>query len=178
MPGVAFVLGDTAAEAQEKAAEIRGRQVSPQNAILALEQIWGVDLSSYDPDGPLPDIDPVPDSGLVRGRVRVADPFAVAEKWRALSREKGLSIRQTVIEASGRRPSSAPPSGRRRARRVRARPTRPTASSSYRIRPRAASTSSWTGSSRSCRSAACSGRSTPAPRCAHTSGWPEPAWKG
>ena len=103
MPGAAFVLGDTAAEAQEKAAEIRGRQVSPQDAILALEQIWGVDLSSYDPDGPLPGIDPVPDSGLVRGRVRVADPFAVAEKWRALSREKGLSIRQTVIEASGRR---------------------------------------------------------------------------
>lgn len=102
MPGVTVVLGDTAAEAQEQAAEIRRLQVSPQHAILALEQIWGVDLSSYDPDGPLPDIDPDPESALVQGRVKIADPFAIAEKWRALSRAKGLSIRQTVIEASGR----------------------------------------------------------------------------
>ncbi|MFF1680441.1 NtaA/DmoA family FMN-dependent monooxygenase [Streptomyces sp. NPDC058256] len=102
MPGVTVVLGDTAAEAQERAADIRRLQVSPQSAILALEQIWGVDLSSYDPDGPLPDIDPDPESTLVQGRVKIADPFAIAEKWRALSREKGLSIRQTVIEASGR----------------------------------------------------------------------------
>lgn len=102
MPGVTFVLGDTAAEAQERAAEIRRQQISPQNALLTLEQIWGVDLSSYDPDGPLPEFDPVPESDLVQGRVRIADPVAVAEKWRALSREKGLSIRGTVIEASGR----------------------------------------------------------------------------
>lgn len=102
MPGVTFVLGDTAAEAQERAAEIRRQQISPQNALLTLEQIWGVDLSSYDPDGPLPDIDPDPESTLVQGRVKLADPLVVAQKWRALAREKGLSIRQTVIEASGR----------------------------------------------------------------------------
>lgn len=102
MPGVSVVLGDTAAEAQEKAAEIRRQQVSPQNAILALEQIWGTDLSSYDPDGPFPDFDPVPDLSLTQGRTRRGDTVAMAEKWRALSREKGLSIRQTVIEASGR----------------------------------------------------------------------------
>ncbi|MFI0775976.1 NtaA/DmoA family FMN-dependent monooxygenase [Streptomyces sp. NPDC021212] len=102
MPGVTFVLGDTAAEAREKAAEIRRQQVSPQNAILALEQVWGVDLSGYDPDGPLPDIDPDPGSHLVQGRVRHADPLALAAKWRALSEEKGLSIRETVIETTGR----------------------------------------------------------------------------
>ncbi|WP_405947025.1 NtaA/DmoA family FMN-dependent monooxygenase [Streptomyces prunicolor] len=102
MPGVSVVLGDTAAEAQERAAEIRRQQVSPQNAILALEQIWGTDLSSYDPDGPFPDFDPVPDASLTQGRTRRGDTVAMAEKWRALSREKGLSIQQTVIEASGR----------------------------------------------------------------------------
>ncbi|NEB73921.1 LLM class flavin-dependent oxidoreductase [Streptomyces sp. SID14478] len=102
MPGVTFVLGDTAAEAQERAAEIRRQQVSPQNAILALEQIWGVDLSSYDPDGPLPDIDPVADSGLSQGRTHRGDVFEVAERWRELSRAKGLSIRQTVIETTSR----------------------------------------------------------------------------
>ncbi|MFF4188819.1 NtaA/DmoA family FMN-dependent monooxygenase [Streptomyces sp. NPDC001691] len=102
MPGVTFVLGDTAAEAQEKAAEIRHQQVSPQNAILALEQIWGRDLSGYDPDGPLPEIDPDPDSGLVQGRVKITNAFEIAAKWRALSEAKGLSIRQTVIETTGR----------------------------------------------------------------------------
>ncbi|MDV9190874.1 NtaA/DmoA family FMN-dependent monooxygenase [Streptomyces sp. SR27] len=102
MPGVTYVLGDTDAEAQEHAAEIRRQQVSPQNAILALEQIWGRDLSGHDPDGPLPEIDPDPESALVQGRVRVADPVAVARRWRALSEAKGLSIRQTVIESSSR----------------------------------------------------------------------------
>ncbi|MCB5909867.1 NtaA/DmoA family FMN-dependent monooxygenase [Streptomyces pinistramenti] len=102
MPGVTFVLGDTAAEAQQQAAEIRRQQVSPQNALLALEQIWGVDLSAYDPEGPLPDIDPVPESELAQGRVKIADPKAVADRWRALSQAKGLSIRETVIETTGR----------------------------------------------------------------------------
>ncbi|WP_371628736.1 NtaA/DmoA family FMN-dependent monooxygenase [Streptomyces sp. NBC_00341] len=102
MPGVGFVLGDTDAEAREKAAALRLQQVSPQNAMLALEQVWGRDLSSYDPDGPLPEADPVPDSELVQGRVRLGDPLAVAARWRALSRQKGLSIRQTVIEATTR----------------------------------------------------------------------------
>ncbi|MFI9173267.1 NtaA/DmoA family FMN-dependent monooxygenase [Streptomyces lincolnensis] len=102
MPGVGVVLGDTAAEAQEKAAVIRRQQTSPQTALLTLEQIWGVDLSSYDPDGPLPDIDPVAEPSLTQGRTRRGDTVAIAEKWRALSREKGLSIRQTVIEAGGR----------------------------------------------------------------------------
>jgi len=102
MPGVGVVLGDTAAEAQERAAEIRRQQTSPQTALLTLEQIWGVDLSSYDPDGPLPDIDPVVDPALAHGRTRRGDTVAIAEKWRALSKEKGLSIRETVIEAGGR----------------------------------------------------------------------------
>ncbi|MFE0773676.1 NtaA/DmoA family FMN-dependent monooxygenase [Streptomyces sp. NPDC058861] len=102
MPGVTYVLGDTDADARERAAEIRRQQVSPQNAILALEQVWGRDLSAHDPDGPLPDVDPDPDSTLVQGRVRVADPVGVARKWRALSEARGLSIRETVIESTGR----------------------------------------------------------------------------
>ncbi|MFC5174777.1 NtaA/DmoA family FMN-dependent monooxygenase [Streptomyces mutomycini] len=102
MPGVTVVIGDTDAEARENAAEIRRQQVSPQNAILALEQVWGRDLSSYDPDGPLPAIDPDPGSSLVQGRVRVADPAAVAARWRELSEAGGLSIRQTVIESTAR----------------------------------------------------------------------------
>ncbi|MFD5198875.1 NtaA/DmoA family FMN-dependent monooxygenase [Streptomyces sp. NPDC058375] len=102
MPGVTVVVGDNDAEAQEKAAEIRRQQVSPQNAILAAEQIWGTDLSAYDPDGPLPDIDPAPDSEITQGRVRHGDPFAIVARWRALAEAKGLSLRGTVIETTTR----------------------------------------------------------------------------
>ncbi|MGW6720533.1 NtaA/DmoA family FMN-dependent monooxygenase [Streptomyces sp. NPDC054995] len=102
MPGVTVVVGDNDAEAQEKAAEIRRQQVSPQNAILAAEQIWGTDLSAYDPDGPLPEIDPVTDSGITRGRVLHGDPSAVVARWRALAEAKGLSLRGTVIETTTR----------------------------------------------------------------------------
>ncbi|MGX2998060.1 NtaA/DmoA family FMN-dependent monooxygenase [Streptomyces sp. JNUCC 64] len=102
MPGVTVVLGDTVAEAQERAAGIRQQQISPQNAINALEQIWGVDLTDHDPDGPLPAGDPDLGSGVVQGRTTMGDPLAIAAKWRALSEAKGLSIRQTVIEATGR----------------------------------------------------------------------------
>ena len=55
LPAATFVLGDTEAEAQERAALIRRQQVSGPTAILFLEQVWNRDLSAYDPDGPLPD---------------------------------------------------------------------------------------------------------------------------
>lgn len=114
MAGIGVVLGDTAAEAREKAAVMRRQQTSPQTAILTPEQIRDIDPSSYDPDGPLPGIDPVAEPSLTRGWTRRGDTVAIAEKGvpplersrergrRALSREKGLSIRETVIEADGR----------------------------------------------------------------------------
>ncbi|GAA2723045.1 MULTISPECIES: LLM class flavin-dependent oxidoreductase [Streptomyces] len=102
MPGVTFVLGDTAAEAQERAHALREQQISPQTALLTLEQVWGRDLSGLDPDGPLPTCDPDPQGRLAQGRVALGDPFAVVARWRALAEAKGLSARQTVIEATGR----------------------------------------------------------------------------
>ncbi|MEU9991311.1 LLM class flavin-dependent oxidoreductase [Streptomyces sp. NPDC048045] len=134
MCGVDVVLGDTAAEAQERAVEIRRQQISPQGALFVLEQVWGTDLSGHDPDGPLPETDPVPDPvrdpvpdplpdfvpdplldlvpdsvpdpvpdpATAPGRMRHGDRLALAGTWRALAKEKGLSIRETVIEVSGR----------------------------------------------------------------------------
>ncbi|MEV7599432.1 LLM class flavin-dependent oxidoreductase [Kitasatospora sp. NPDC089797] len=102
MPAATFVLGDTDADAAERAAEVRRAQVGPQTAINHLEQVWGIDLSDHDPDGPLPSVDPDPDSALVQGRVRIADPVGVAARWRALAAEKGLSSRELVIEVTGR----------------------------------------------------------------------------
>ncbi|MFI6964169.1 NtaA/DmoA family FMN-dependent monooxygenase [Streptomyces sp. NPDC050255] len=100
MPGTGVVLGDSDAEARERAAGIRLQQVSPQHAIAALEHIWGRDLSSYDPDGPLPACDPDP----AAARAGNGDTLALAARWRELSRKKGLSIRGTVIAATDRQP--------------------------------------------------------------------------
>ncbi|MGQ4600505.1 NtaA/DmoA family FMN-dependent monooxygenase [Nocardia sp. R6R-6] len=103
LPAATFVLGDNEAEAQERARHIRLQQVSPQTAIAFLEQVWGRDLSGYDPDGPLPDVEPADDVTITRGRVRHAkDPRAVAEAWRAKAEAERLSIRELIIEVTTR----------------------------------------------------------------------------
>ena len=72
MPAATFVLGDTDAEAAELARHVRRQQVSGPTAIAFLEQLWNRDLSGYDPDGPLPDIDPDPgEHTIARGRASV-----------------------------------------------------------------------------------------------------------
>jgi FMN-dependent oxidoreductase (nitrilotriacetate monooxygenase family) len=101
-PAATFVLGDTDADAAEKARHIRYQQVSGATAIAMLEQVWGRDLSSYDSDGPPPDIDPVVDSDITRGRVRYTDPVAVARKWRDRAEAEKLSIRELVIAVTSR----------------------------------------------------------------------------
>lgn len=106
LPGVTYVLGDTDADARERADVVRHQQVSGQTAIKFLEQLWNRDLGSYDPDGPLPAIDPlVGENTVARGRASVRmhrDPLATAARWRALAEEKKLSIRELIIEVTGR----------------------------------------------------------------------------
>ncbi|AYG03967.1 NtaA/DmoA family FMN-dependent monooxygenase [Gryllotalpicola protaetiae] len=104
LPAVTFVLGDTAEEAAERSRHITLQQVSPQTAIAFLEQVWGRDLSAYDPDGPLPDVEPeLAAASVTRGRVRHdRDVAATAQKWRELAEAENLSIRELVIRVSGR----------------------------------------------------------------------------
>jgi FMN-dependent oxidoreductase (nitrilotriacetate monooxygenase family) len=101
-PAVSFVLGATVEEAQDRARHIRAQQVSPQTAIATLEQVWQRDLSSYDPDGPLPVVDPVDDPTLTQGRVRHGDPKALAEAWRQRAEAERLSIRQLIMAVTAR----------------------------------------------------------------------------
>ena len=106
LPAATFVLGDTDAEARELAHEVRLQQVSGQTAIKFLEQLWNRDLSGYDPDGPLPEIDPlVGENTIARGRASVRmhrDPLATADEWRARATAGKLSIRELIIEVTGR----------------------------------------------------------------------------
>ncbi|MCU1604529.1 MAG: Nitrilotriacetate monooxygenase component [Modestobacter sp.] len=106
LPAATFVVGDTDAEAAELAAEVRKQQVSGQTALRKLEEVWNRDLSGYDPDGPLPDLDPlVGEHTVAKGRASVRmnrDPMAVAREWRERTEAKGLSIRELMIETSSR----------------------------------------------------------------------------
>jgi FMN-dependent oxidoreductase (nitrilotriacetate monooxygenase family) len=112
LPASTFVLGASTEEAVEKAHHIRRQQVSPQTAILLLEQLWNKDLSDHDPDGPLPVFDPVlDDDSIIKGRTRLFDdPLATARQWRALASEKGLGIRDLIIEVTGRQTFIGTPS--------------------------------------------------------------------
>ncbi|OBI21989.1 F420-dependent methylene-tetrahydromethanopterin reductase [Mycobacterium sp. E2327] len=101
-PAATFVIGDTDAEAHDRARHIRYQQVSGATAIAMLEQVWGRELSDHDPDGPLPDFDPVVDSSITQGRVRHGDPVAVARSWRERASAENLSIRELIIAVTSR----------------------------------------------------------------------------
>jgi FMN-dependent oxidoreductase (nitrilotriacetate monooxygenase family) len=106
LPAATFVIGDTDAEAEEIAHEVRLAQVSPQTAIKFLEQLWNRDLSDHDPDGPLPSVDPVVGENTIsRGRASVRmfrDPIAIANDWRAQAEAENLTTRELIVEVTGR----------------------------------------------------------------------------
>ena len=106
LPAATFVLGDTDADAADRAHEIRLQQVSGQTAIKFLEQLWNRDLSDHDPDGPLPSIDPLPGENTVaKGRASVRihrDPREVANEWRARAEADNLTTRELIVEVTGR----------------------------------------------------------------------------
>lgn len=106
LPAATFVLGDTDAQAEELSREVRRQQVSGATAIRHLEFVWNRDLSGYDPDGPLPDIDPdLGEHTIARGRAQVRmyrDPLATAREWRERAAANKWSIRDLVIETGNR----------------------------------------------------------------------------
>ncbi|WP_432571372.1 NtaA/DmoA family FMN-dependent monooxygenase [Kineococcus sp. SYSU DK005] len=103
LPGATFVLGDTPAEAAERAREVRFQQVGPEQAVAFVEQLWGRELPGLDPDGPLPAQDPDPEAVATRGRVQHAkDRVGTARRWRELARANGWGVRELVVEVSAR----------------------------------------------------------------------------
>jgi FMN-dependent oxidoreductase (nitrilotriacetate monooxygenase family) len=101
-PAASVVLGDSPTDAADKARHIRHQQVSGPTAIAMLEQVWQRDLSAYDPDGPLPDLEPADDPTVTQGRVRHGDPKALAAMWRERAEAENLSIRELVIAVTSR----------------------------------------------------------------------------
>jgi FMN-dependent oxidoreductase (nitrilotriacetate monooxygenase family) len=105
LPGASVVVGDTPEEAREKEHWVRSEQMNGPRAIAYLEQYWGTDLSAYDPDGPLPDIEPSPDElDPSRGTIAIerrTGKLELIQSWRDLAAERNLSLRQLVLEVSG-----------------------------------------------------------------------------
>lgn len=162
------MLGDTDGEARELAEHARRQQVSGPHAIMFLEHLWNQGLSAYDPDGPLPDVDPDLDSPRTQGSAQARSlnrhGVAVAEQWRERAHAGGLSIRELVIEMTTRQAFIGTPAT---AAEQLNEHVQTDACDGFILAPtsrRADLTASPARSYRYCASAACSGPTTPAPR--------------
>ncbi len=112
LPGTEIVIGDTEADAQEKLHWVRRRQVTAATALAIAGQLWGVDLSGRDADGPLPTEDPVvaEPTGTMGSR-RWTDPRTIVARWRQVADDQKLSLRDTVIALGPQRGHAGTPSG-------------------------------------------------------------------
>jgi FMN-dependent oxidoreductase (nitrilotriacetate monooxygenase family) len=103
LPGGSIIIGDTEAEAEEKARWVRRQQITPGTALAQATLLWNRDLSGFDPDGPIPDVEPAePDDSGAFGAARIANSRATIAKWREQSEANGWSLRETVIELGQR----------------------------------------------------------------------------
>jgi alkanesulfonate monooxygenase SsuD/methylene tetrahydromethanopterin reductase-like flavin-dependent oxidoreductase (luciferase family) len=107
LPGATFVLGDTDADAQERAALVRRQQVSGPTAIVFAEQLWNRDLSAYDPDGPLPDVAPVEGEitiapGSIPARAFDGKRHETVTRLRELAATERLSLRDVMVKTRAR----------------------------------------------------------------------------
>ncbi|WP_062211126.1 NtaA/DmoA family FMN-dependent monooxygenase [Streptomyces sp. NBRC 109706] len=104
LPSATFVLGDTEAEAVERQREIARTQVTGRTAQILLESVWNRDLSGYDPDGPLPDVEPeVNGPKVIQGRATIhQDARQTVAEWRELAEAKGYSLRELAIHLYSR----------------------------------------------------------------------------
>jgi len=107
LPGATFVLGDTDEDAREQAAIVRRQQVSGGTALVFAEQLWNRDLSSYDPDGPLPDVEPVEGEitiapGSIPARAFSGKRHETVARLRELATAEKLSLRDVMVKTRAR----------------------------------------------------------------------------
>ncbi|HEY8982538.1 MAG TPA: NtaA/DmoA family FMN-dependent monooxygenase [Streptomyces sp.] len=112
LPGTEIIIGATEAEALEKKRWIRLQQVTPATALNIAGQVWNLDLTGRDADGPLPKEDPVvTENDGSFGARRVTDPRAVVAEWRQKAEANNWSLRETVIALGPQRGHVGTPSG-------------------------------------------------------------------
>ncbi|MFE5410124.1 NtaA/DmoA family FMN-dependent monooxygenase [Microbacterium sp. NPDC056569] len=113
IPGASIVVGDSAAEADEKARHLRERFLTDRRVRQIVEEVWQEDLSDVDLDGPLPTHAPAADrQSRTHGIVHTGhEPSAKIREWRAISEARGYSIRQLVHHLTSARAFVGTPGG-------------------------------------------------------------------
>jgi FMN-dependent oxidoreductase (nitrilotriacetate monooxygenase family) len=91
MPGAFPVVGRTRAEAEDKFATIQDL-IHPVVGLSLLSKMSGVDFTTYDIDGPVPDVLPETNGGKSRQQLLLD-----------LARRRNLTIRQLYLEIAGAR---------------------------------------------------------------------------
>jgi alkanesulfonate monooxygenase SsuD/methylene tetrahydromethanopterin reductase-like flavin-dependent oxidoreductase (luciferase family) len=107
LPGATFVLGDTDADAAERAEAVRYQQVSAGTARVFAEQLWNRDLSAYDPEGPLPDVEPIEGEitiapGSIPARAFAGRRHETVAQLRAMAEAERLSLRDVMVRTRAR----------------------------------------------------------------------------
>lgn len=104
LPIAHIVLGPTDSEARDRARKVSLAQVSPQRALVFAGQVWGTDLSGYDPHGPLPDFDPEvrPAAGLKGNVASKTDPRETVATWRAIAERDGHTLHSLMAAIYGK----------------------------------------------------------------------------
>ncbi len=100
LPGSQFILGDSLEDARERSHEVARQQITAQNAIARLEQVWGRDLSDHDPDGPVPPLHDPAAAGYAGYREGGREPAAVAVAWARRAEQHGFTIRELIIDVT------------------------------------------------------------------------------
>jgi FMN-dependent oxidoreductase (nitrilotriacetate monooxygenase family) len=90
MPGVLAVIGRSKAEAEDRYERLQSL-IHPEVGVAMLSEMLGTDVSSYSPDGPLPEIPP---TNSQQGRQKVIVEMA---------RRENLTIRQLYMRVAGQR---------------------------------------------------------------------------
>lgn len=104
VPSIGYVLGDTPAEAQERAHHIRDQILTDTTVRVRFEQVWNRDFSEIDVDGPVPDLEPDPEAPpVIQGRTfHIQDRLETIRQWREIASTRGLSLRQLAGEVFDR----------------------------------------------------------------------------
>jgi FMN-dependent oxidoreductase (nitrilotriacetate monooxygenase family) len=100
VPSIGYVLGGTEEEAQRKARKIHTQVLTEKTVRIRFEQVWNRDLSAYDIDGPVPDIDPDESAApFIQGRTfHLPSRTQAVHEWRNLAKENGWSLRELAAE--------------------------------------------------------------------------------
>lgn len=93
MPGVMIVVAPTTAEAEDRYAALQAL-IPDVVGVAQLSGFMGTDLSAFPPDGPMPELDRVPDIGHGRMMYDIAraEGLTIREAWQRFAGQRGHRV--------------------------------------------------------------------------------------